>query len=87
MYFIDMVHLLPTTRKQGDYMYFTKSSTVEWLLLEEFGKYSNLADTYVFTNCLKEVTVFLHNFFEQYTPGTKAEHLRYEWIVGEHIHS
>jgi hypothetical protein len=69
MYLIDIVPLLVAAWKQGDYMYSTKSSTVEWLLLEEIGKYFNLVDTCVFINGLKEITMFLHNFFEQYTVG------------------
>jgi len=35
------------------------------------------------TNGLKEITLFLHNFFEQYTVGSKTEHLRHNWIVRE----
>jgi len=82
MYLIDRVAMLAATWKQADYLYSTKSATVEWLLHEEIGKYSTLGDTGVLTTGLKLITMFLHQFYVKYTVSTKADQLRHEWIVG-----
>jgi len=40
MYLIDMVYWMDAAWEQGDYMYSTKSSIMEWPLHEKIEKYS-----------------------------------------------
>lgn len=82
MYLIDRLALQASLWSQGDYLYATKSTVVEWILNENIDKYSNIPPNSLnhLSRGLQLMNAFPSNFLDSYTIHPRGQKNRMRWI-------